>query len=667
MDKVEKLEPRAFTRFCMSIAQVPSSYIAGLTIEEQLLWFCSYLENEVIPVVNNNGGAVEELQTLYLQLKDYVDNYFDNLDIQQEVNNKLDEMALSGELAEIIGQYIQLNGVLAYDTKAEMKAAENLVDGSVAKTLGTSSYDDGLGYIYKVREILNTDVIDDENIIALHDPDLIAERIANYITNDKTNPIYYGADPTGTNDSSTAINNCILANKGGTINFSQGTYKVNQVIELPYLQSEKVNINGNGAKLVNTVNLDRLIYVGSDKGENGYNDVGYPSYIKDLNIDGSSASTTYAIDIMKGYKDLRVINCTLFRFTNGIRIGESTGSPADVLVEGCLIYGKGSEVNGTGIIVNCSDNNINSTRIYGFRKGFVINSFVTIKETQVLLRWTNQTSANFDPYARNGEEWNSIYPLTMYAEVNAGARFDNCYGDSTYKFIELKTNEPVISNGLFFYNARHNVDNRVIDITVTDPKFILDNSEFNIGKNTEGVVIKTSETLTNYTQMKLGNTTIQNISYLSDPSDLILSTQPQLITNKTGAQNVWLLVKIIDNNSSYNNIKGILTINGYDYHIRLAGGANQEITGITQSLKSSTATNYTIGTFQKDGNIYVCLKTSASGGTGNVKFDWKTTWCANVVYDVTPVKNNSVAQSSRTLSDYTNLEPSQTLGLYSTL
>ena len=109
MDNVKRLPLRDFTRFCMSIAQVPSSYISGLTMEEQLLWLCSYLTNEVIPTVNNNGQAVEELQTLYVQLKDYVDNYFDNLDIQTEVNNKLEDMAESGQLQEIISEYFGMN------------------------------------------------------------------------------------------------------------------------------------------------------------------------------------------------------------------------------------------------------------------------------------------------------------------------------------------------------------------------------------------------------------------------------------------------------------------------------------------------------------------------------------------------------------------------------
>ena len=55
MKEIDKLNYRPFTRFCMSIGAVPTAYLAGLTIEEQLLWFCSYLEKEVIPAVNNNG------------------------------------------------------------------------------------------------------------------------------------------------------------------------------------------------------------------------------------------------------------------------------------------------------------------------------------------------------------------------------------------------------------------------------------------------------------------------------------------------------------------------------------------------------------------------------------------------------------------------------------
>ena len=179
MEDIKKLQPRAFTRFCMSIGAVPSSYIAGLTIEEQLLWFCSYLQNEVIPAVNNNAGAVEELQALYTELKSYVDNYFENLDVQEEINNKLDEMAESGELAEIIAQYLESQAIICFNTCSDLESADNLSDGAFARTLGKDTYKDYKGSFYKIRTIINTDVPDGYNLITLTNTEnLVAERVS---------------------------------------------------------------------------------------------------------------------------------------------------------------------------------------------------------------------------------------------------------------------------------------------------------------------------------------------------------------------------------------------------------------------------------------------------------------------------------------------------------
>lgn len=94
------------TKFIYTIGQLPSSYMMSMTYEEQVVWLCNYLEKEVIPALNNNGQAVQELQHLYELLKEYVDSYFENLDVQEEINNKLDEMVEDGTLNEIINQEI---------------------------------------------------------------------------------------------------------------------------------------------------------------------------------------------------------------------------------------------------------------------------------------------------------------------------------------------------------------------------------------------------------------------------------------------------------------------------------------------------------------------------------------------------------------------------------
>lgn len=99
--KPEKVQ-NIINKFCYTIGMIPTNYKVSLTYEEQIIAIGHYLEETVIPALNNNAEAVAELQSLFVQLKDYVENYFTNLDVQEEINNKLDNMAQSGELAELI-------------------------------------------------------------------------------------------------------------------------------------------------------------------------------------------------------------------------------------------------------------------------------------------------------------------------------------------------------------------------------------------------------------------------------------------------------------------------------------------------------------------------------------------------------------------------------------
>ena len=188
---------RPFTKFLMTIGELPSSYLVSMTYEEQLIWFCNYLQNVVIPTINNNGEAVEELQNKFIELKDYVDNYFENLDVQTEIDNKLDEMAESGELAEIVAEFLDVGVLFVYDTAADLGAAENVKDGTSAYILGKDTYDDGKGAFYKIREITISDVIDGDNIIAItNSEDLVAEKLPNYYINDLQSQITTITDTT---------------------------------------------------------------------------------------------------------------------------------------------------------------------------------------------------------------------------------------------------------------------------------------------------------------------------------------------------------------------------------------------------------------------------------------------------------------------------------------
>ena len=95
-----------FPQFINQLGIIPTSYKDSMSYYETLAWLCKYLEETVIPTVNQNGEAVEELQGLYVELKDYVDNYFDSTDFQEKVNTKLDEMSEDGTLTNLIKDYV---------------------------------------------------------------------------------------------------------------------------------------------------------------------------------------------------------------------------------------------------------------------------------------------------------------------------------------------------------------------------------------------------------------------------------------------------------------------------------------------------------------------------------------------------------------------------------
>lgn len=149
--------------------------------------FCKLGEemNKIIEKVNQAGVQTENLTNAFIDLQNYVNNYFENLDIQEEVNNKLNEMAESGELAELISQYLESQAVIGFNTTSALSQATNLANGSIARTLGRNQYNDGYGAFYKIRQRTNSDNPDGYNIIVLTNTEnLVAERIISQIEKD---------------------------------------------------------------------------------------------------------------------------------------------------------------------------------------------------------------------------------------------------------------------------------------------------------------------------------------------------------------------------------------------------------------------------------------------------------------------------------------------------
>lgn len=241
-DKIQHSKPvPPFVRFCA--ANIPMVFDDSLSYYECLCALWKWLQSDVIDVINNNATVTQkwreeltefesdmrsdfsDLNDAFDTLKTWVETYFDNLDVQEEINNKLDEMAESGQLADIISQYLNSTAIFGYDTVSDMKNAENLVNGSFARTLGYYAKNDGGGALYKIRNITNDDVIDEASIIEMNDSTntLIAELIYDKEVNVKQ----FGAKGDDVTDDTIAIQKAL--DKCKTVIVPAGTYRVSQI------------------------------------------------------------------------------------------------------------------------------------------------------------------------------------------------------------------------------------------------------------------------------------------------------------------------------------------------------------------------------------------------------------------------------------------------------
>lgn len=499
-NKVVILPP--FKRFCMTIGEIPTSYLESMTYYEMLLWFTNYLQNTVIPAINNNGEAVTELQEKYIELKNYVDNYFDNLDIQTEIDNKLDEMAESGQLADIIAQYLEVNSVLGFDTKASLKAAENLVNGSIVRTLGTNTYNDGKGNFYKIRTVTTGDVIDDDNILALSEyPTLIAEKMPDYrmdrvesnlsiINEDPINVKLYGVKGDGTTDDTLAIQNCINNNPLKTLYFPKGNYKITSPIYITQTNSKFVNLKlDKYARIFTNAEINSILEIGFDKTNGEYDRYSNYGFIT---IEGGifdSANTLKCINLNSSCQLIRLINCNIINIKNyGLYLTKdnvSGSTSGDVKVINCYFDGEGSNTNdtSTAIYIESYDNEFMNIRIDRCKVGIDCessgNDFFDIHATMLL------HSISGDSYTT--EQYNSTIGF-----ISRGYnRFNNCYADSFGKGFLIKETNPygtALINNCYTYHWGGTADTETYSVYFDNcpPKACITNCNFktpNLGTN----------------------------------------------------------------------------------------------------------------------------------------------------------------------------------------
>ena len=146
----EYTELRPFRYWCQKV--LPLVYDDSLSYMELLCKVVDYL-NKTMHDVDTLHTDVVQLHAAYVQLQGYVNTYFENLDVQPEIDKKLDEMAESGALLNIIKPSV-IDVVNNWLTEHITNPTNTVIDTSLtingaaadAKVVGERLLKDGLAY-----------------------------------------------------------------------------------------------------------------------------------------------------------------------------------------------------------------------------------------------------------------------------------------------------------------------------------------------------------------------------------------------------------------------------------------------------------------------------------------------------------------------------------------
>lgn len=266
--------------------------------------------NKIINSENTLGTQVENVTNAFIALQNYVNNYFDNLDLQEEVNNKLNDMVADGSLQNIISVYVNENIIKTFNTYNDFITDDGLINGMTCKTLGFYEINDGGSCLYKLTNIQPND---NTYYIELNN------NLYAYIINTNN---YFSIKQLGAKENDQSFDNALLFNNAFKISknilIPNGNYYIDTDITIPSDITIKWNENATIIKKPTDRELYRMFDIFRVENVTFIN----PTIIGDKNTHiGTSGEYGYPIYIAES-QNIKIYNADISQaWGDGIYIG----------------------------------------------------------------------------------------------------------------------------------------------------------------------------------------------------------------------------------------------------------------------------------------------------------------------------------------------------------
>lgn len=148
---------KPFRAWCQKV--LPLVYDDSLSYYELLCKVVKYI-NDILADLDNMGKDITSLNNAFDRLQSYVNNYFSTLDVQGEINNKLDQMAEDGTLTDVIQQTFGNSKKLkGYDNNCIMVTiGDSYARGTAYESSQGGTVATGQGWPYWLNNLFNYDV-----------------------------------------------------------------------------------------------------------------------------------------------------------------------------------------------------------------------------------------------------------------------------------------------------------------------------------------------------------------------------------------------------------------------------------------------------------------------------------------------------------------------------